>query len=175
MSDLNIGARKEMNIRNHLFIVYGVINNANNNGEDECLSLQIYDIVKAFDSLWVENCMNDLLDTIEDDRHDDKVATLYKLNETNMIKVKTPMGESEEFITNNIVQQGGNWGPVLCSNSVDKIGKNCVNNNKYCYIYKNAVKIPPLGMMDDLLCISKCGIESVELNAYMNTNKISYA
>ena len=50
MSDSNIGARKDRNIRNHLFVVYGVINSVLN-GSDSCMDIQIYDVVKCFDAL----------------------------------------------------------------------------------------------------------------------------
>ena len=83
ISDSNIGARKDMNVRNHLFIIYGVINN-DVKDEEECVDLQVYDIVQAFDSFWIEDCMNDLVDTISDEKLDDKIALLYKLNENNM-------------------------------------------------------------------------------------------
>ena len=45
MSDSNTGARKDKNIRNHLFIVYGVINSVLN-GKEECMDIQIYDAEK---------------------------------------------------------------------------------------------------------------------------------
>jgi hypothetical protein len=41
MSDSNIGARRDKNIRNHLFVVYGIIN-AVLNGRDSCMDIQIY-------------------------------------------------------------------------------------------------------------------------------------
>ena len=36
------------------------------------------------------------------------------------------------------------------------------------YLYKGEVGIPPLGMIDDLLDISECGVDSVIDNAYIN-------
>ena len=50
MSDSNIGARKNKNVRNHLLIVYGIINSVIRGGRG-CVDLQIYDLVQAFDSL----------------------------------------------------------------------------------------------------------------------------
>ena len=50
MSDSNIGARKGRNIRNHLMIIYGVINSVIRGGE-ECIDIQINDLEKAFDAL----------------------------------------------------------------------------------------------------------------------------
>ena len=79
------------------------------------------------------------------------------------------MGITERFVAKRIVQQGGNFGPVLCSNSVDKLGKECLRKNENCYLYKEHVKIPPLGMMDDIIGVGKCGMDSLELNVYINT------
>jgi hypothetical protein len=47
MSDSNIGARRD--IRNHLFVVYGVINSVLN-GSGGCMDIQIYDVEKCFDA-----------------------------------------------------------------------------------------------------------------------------
>ena len=43
MSNSNVGARKQRNIRDHLFIVHGVINSVLN-GEREPIDIQIYDV-----------------------------------------------------------------------------------------------------------------------------------
>ena len=44
MTDSNVGARKKKNIRNHLFIIYGIINSVVK-GESESVDIQIYDLV----------------------------------------------------------------------------------------------------------------------------------
>jgi hypothetical protein len=36
-------------------------------------------------------------------------------------------------------------------------------------MYKDIVGIPPLAMMDDLVSVSKCGIDSVVMNAFLNS------
>ena len=41
--------------------------------------------------------------------------------------------------------------------SVDKIGKECLDEEKYLYLYKKTVKIPPLAMVDDVISVSECG------------------
>ena len=43
MSDSNIGARKNKNIRNHLFIIHGVINSVVQD-KDRCVDIQVYDL-----------------------------------------------------------------------------------------------------------------------------------
>ena len=62
MSDSNIGARRGKNIKNHLFIVYGIINSVLN-GDIACIDIQVYDLIKAFDRLWLQDVMNDLYDS----------------------------------------------------------------------------------------------------------------
>ena len=68
----------------------------------------------------------------------------------------------------NIVQQGGTWGPLSFSSSIDTIGKKCKIRNQHFYMYKKRTKIFPLAFIDDLNGISKCGRESKALNTYLN-------
>ena len=96
MSDSNAGARKGRNVKDHLFVTYGVIN-AVVKGDDDSIDLQIYDIEKAFDSLWLEDSLNDIIDNISDDKQNDKIALLYKMNESNMEAVNTPFGPTEKI------------------------------------------------------------------------------
>ena len=166
MSDSNIGGRREKNIKNHLFIIYGIIN-AVLKGDAEPVDIQIYDIEKAFDILWLEDSMNDLFDTIPADQHDDKMALLYEGNRKNEVAINTAVGQTDRVNIPLIVMQGGTWGPIKCSNSIDKIGKKCHDTGKHFYLYKNRVRILPLGMVDDLLAVSRCGHQSVSMNAYL--------
>ena len=70
--------------------------------------------------------------------------------------------------------------PLICSVSVGTIGKQCIKNDKYLYTYRadvkksenensGGIKIPPLGMVDDVASVALCGVDSVEMNAYLNT------
>ena len=58
--------------------------------------------------------------------------------------------------------QGDVWAPSLCATSIDSIGKECLQENKYLYKYKGHVLIPPLAMMDDVCAISTCGVEALK-------------
>ena len=80
------------------------------------------------------------------------------------------MGITDRVNIPKIVQQGGTWGPVLCSNSMDTIGKKCRDRGDMHFLYKNTVQVLPLAMVDDLIGISKCGIglDFIELNTFMN-------
>ena len=64
--------------------------------------------------------------------------------------------------------QGDVWAPSLCAVTIDSIGKECLQENKYLYKYREHVKIPPLATMDDVCAISACGVEALKLNSYLN-------
>ena len=168
MSDSNVGARRGRQVKNHLFIMHGVINSVVN-GTEACIDIQFYDLEQAFDSLWLSDCMLDVYDTLPPNNRDEKLALVYKLSEENQVAVSTPHGLTERMSIPEIVQQGGTWGPVLCSNSIDSIGKKLWRRGQTSYLYKNSVNILPLAMVDDIGAISKCGQDSLILNNYLNT------
>ena len=135
MSDSNVGARKRRNIKDHLLVIHGVINSVIK-GKEDCIDMQLYDLIEAFDSLWLEDCLIDLYDTIPEEKRDDKLALLHEANQTNLVAVKTAAGMTERENLPNIVQQGGTWGSMLCSNTVDSIGKKCRNRSeRMCHKY----------------------------------------
>ena len=168
MTDSNIGSRRKRNIKDHLLIIHGIINSAVK-GDDDCIDIQIYDIEKAFDALWLEDCFNDIFDNLPDKNKNDKISLLYESNKTNLVAVKTAVGLTKRINLPHIVQQGGIVGPLLCSNSIDKIGKKCKEKNEHIYLYKKTTKVLPLAFIDDLNGIAKCGIESVALNTFLTT------
>jgi hypothetical protein len=99
---------------------------------------------------------------------DDKLALLYNINTHVKVAVKTPVGKTSRESIYNVITQGDVFGPILCSNQVDTFGKECLEEGKYIYSYKGEVEIPPLGMVDDLICISECGHKTSMMNAYIN-------
>ena len=111
MSDSNIGARKGKNVRDHLFILYAVINSVVR-GDSKCIDIQVYDIQKAFDALWLNDTFNDLFDSLPQNKRDNSISLLYKTNLTNMVAVKTPVGLTKRVNMPEIIQQGGSGG--LC-------------------------------------------------------------
>ena len=56
----------------------------------------------------------------------------------------------------------------MCSNSIDVVGKYCKENKEF-YNYKNMVNIIPLAMVDDLLAVSRCGMDSIRVNVTINS------
>ena len=69
--------------------------------------------------------------------------------------------------------QGGKWGPLQCSKSMDKIGKKCVEQGENLYTNKGLGKVMRLAMVDDFLAMAKCGLQSTNLNIKIN-NEIEF-
>ena len=169
MSDSNVGARKRKNIRNHIFILNGIINETLNN-KSKSIDVVITDYKQCFDGMWLEDCLNDLY---EAGVQNPNLALIHAANTKNKVAVKTPNGISERVTINDIVMQGEVMAPLECSVSVDTFGKECQKEEKYLYYYRDLVGVPSLSMVDDVVNISECGVESVALNAYINAKSNS--
>ena len=112
--------------------------------------------------------MNDMWDTLPEAHRDDKVGLIYETSRVNRVAINTAVGQTDRTVIKEILTKGGTWGPMLCSNSIDKVGKFCEENGNL-FRYKNLSKITPLAMVDDLLTISKCGFETMSMNITINT------
>ena len=118
MSDSNVGGRKKRNIRDNLFIVYGIINYSLKNGLD--VDMNLYDIAKCFDAMWHQETMNDLWDVgVQDDRF----SLISQMNKKCQIAIKTPVGISDRFCMEEIEMQGTVMGPIKCSVQMDTLGR----------------------------------------------------
>jgi hypothetical protein len=166
MSDSQVGARCDYSIRNHLFVLYSVLNSVKQK-ESPPVDIHMYDLYKCFDTLWLEQCCNDLY---EAGVQNDKLAMIYEGNQENLVAVKTPIGLTKRVEINSIVTQGGVLGPILCAVQTDMIGKQSLLENKHLYMYKGKVGIPSLAMIDDVAKVSLCGVESIKDNAFINSN-----
>ena len=164
MSDSNIGGRKNKSIRNHIFIVNGIINNVIH-GKACPVDIEIIDYRQCFDSMWLSESLNDLY---ESGIQDDNLAIIAAANVRNLVAIKTPVGLTSRVPIDRNLMQGEVTSSGQCSNMVDTFGKECLNEDKLLYIYKDEVGVPPLAMIDDVLAISRCGVEAVEMNAYIN-------
>ncbi len=165
MSISQVGARKNMNVRNYIWVLNAIIHDTLKNKKCDPIDLQILDIRQCFDSLWSEECISDLY---QYGVKDSTLNLLYDSCKTSQVAVWTPVGLTERKNIENTVMQGDVFGPIFCATSIDSIGKECLQDEKYLYKYKEKVKIPPLSMIDDLACVSTCGVESVKLNSYIN-------
>lgn len=134
MSDSNVGARRNKSIRNHIFVINGIINDVLSSKTKKPIDIQIMDNMQCFDSMWLEETMNDLY---EAGVTDDNLAILYETNKEVNVAVNTPNGLTVREKINKIILQGDVFGPIECSVTVDSFGKECLSEDKYLYHYKD--------------------------------------
>ena len=135
------------------------------NGKAEEIEIQGYDITKCFDEMWFEETHNDLWNT---QVRNDKFALISKLDENCQPVVKTPCGDTDRFSLQRIILQGSVFGPLKCSVQVDTLGRDCLKRGVGLYLYKGAISVPPLAMIDDVLGVTRCNEEAIELNSIVN-------
>ena len=166
MSDSNIGARKKKNIRNHIFVVNNILHDVLSSKNKEPVDIMVLDFKQMFDSECLFECLNDVF---EAGVNDDFFPLLYEANKENFVAVQTPDGLSAREMIPELVMQGDVMSPLVSSLQVDTMGKECLEEKKLLYMYKNKVPIPPLGLVDDLLTISKCGVDTSSMARFINT------
>ena len=164
MSDSQVGARRGKNVRNHIWVLNGVISDIMSSKKMTPVDVLIFDYRQCFDSLWLQECMNDLY---KGGVQDNQFALLYNINSHVNVAVKTPVGKTKRGVITNSIIQGDVFGPMMCGKQVDEIGQECLEQGKYTYKYKNEVDIPPLSMLDDLICISECGHKTAMAHSYI--------
>ena len=81
----------------------GIINSVVRGSEDD-IDIQIFDIEKAFDSLWLENCLLDGYNSLSDNNRNEKLALLYRMNNKNFVGIRTPYGLTKSKNIPDIVQ-----------------------------------------------------------------------
>ena len=74
ISDSQVGGRKGKSVRNHIWILNAVICDVLSKKKKKPVDLQIFDYKQCFDTLWIEECMNDLYGG---GLRDDKFSLLY--------------------------------------------------------------------------------------------------
>ena len=165
LTDTNVGARKARNIRDNIFVLNAIRNSMKNNKE-EALDNQVYDIDKCFDALWLHEVINSLY---EAGLQNDKLPLLFLENKNAQVAIKSNGRISKRINIKNIIMQGSIWGSICCVVLMDKLGKLAYNNPDLLYFYNGLVGIPPLQMVDNILAIQKCSMESLKVNKAINT------
>ena len=70
------------------------------------MDLQIYDLIQAFDALWLDDCMNNIYDAVSEENRDYKIALIYQMNTENKVAVNTAVGQTERVEVRKVVMQG---------------------------------------------------------------------
>ena len=118
MRSFQTGGVKGKGVVDNLFLLRDAIDHCRYLGGE--LWLTFYDIEKCFDSLWLEDCINSLY---ENGVKDDILDLIYRLNQRAEVVVRTPFGDMDPFVVNNLVRQGTVLGPILNNCSLDQICK----------------------------------------------------
>ena len=165
LTDGNVGSRKHRNVRDNLFVINAVMNEAKQKPEVS-LDLNVYDAFKCFDSMWLKECINDLY---ESGLKNDQLAVLYESMKSAPIAIQTSSGTTKSININEKVMQGTVWAGLMCTTTMDKLCKVFYEDPNLMYKFRGSVPVPPLEMVDDIATISKCGTTSVTTNSVVNT------
>jgi hypothetical protein len=103
MSDSNIGARKKMNIRNHIFMVNSILHDVLRKKSRKSIDIMVLDYKQMFNSECLYECMNDMY---EAGVKDEIFAHIHEANRINQVAVQTPHGLSRREVFEEIVMQG---------------------------------------------------------------------
>ena len=127
------------------------------------------DYKTMFDGFDVKTTLNDIYDNVVTD---DSWALIYKLYETNNLSINTPVGQTvRRPLKREIITQGDCLGPILASTFVDTFGKECFQQQKHLYWYRDKTTISPLTMLDDVLTFSNCGPEATQMRELKKRKK----
>ena len=165
LTDANVGARKKRNIRDNIFVL-NAITNSKKKEKAEALDLQVYDIEKCFDALWLHEVINCLF---ESGLQNDKLPLLFLENNNAQVAIKSNGRISKRINIKDIILQGSVWGSLCCVVLMNKLGKLAYSNPELLYYYKGVVGTPPLQMVDDILAVQRCSSKSLKINTAINT------
>ena len=126
------------------------------------------DVIKCYDKLWLEACINSLYDA---GLRNEYLNLLYIENKNAKISVKLNNKVSKRIDVKNVVMQGSVWGGLKCTSQMVTINKFMKSNDNLTYKYRGDpnIAIGVLGMVDDTLGIAECGVKCVEKNAVLNS------
>ena len=130
------------------------------NWSEEPIQVQVVDLEKCFEKLWLQATTNALYDA---GIKSELLNLLFIKNETSKIAVKVNIQLTKRVIVKDVEIQGSVWGSLKCTTTMDQLNKTILQQEHLTYKYKGDenIKIGVLGMIDDTLSISKCGTASI--------------
>ena len=123
LSDSNIGARKRKNIRNHSWVINGIINDAIATKRN--IDITAYDFSQCFDALAVDLVTNDLY---TNGVQSDLLNLIYECDAESKISIKTPHGMTTRRDVKKIIAQGECYSSLKCTVCVDQMAQEHVTN-----------------------------------------------
>ena len=136
--------------------------------QNKNIDIQIYDVAKCYDKLEYTNTATDLYKA---GVKDDKFSIIANSNKSCQVAIKTPWGSKTERIEmRNIEMQGTVLAGLKCSVTIDTIGKEFLDNtHDVTFRYKNCVTLPPLSLIDDIICVTNCSKDSIIMNSIIQS------
>jgi hypothetical protein len=167
LTDGNVGARKDRNVRDNIFVM-NAISNSVINGQMPPIQISVTDVKKCFDKLWLQSTINALY---EAGLTNHTLNILYAENKNAEVAIKINGKLTKRVPVKDVVMQGSVWGSMKCTTTMDKLNKTMLKEDNLRYHYKNDHNIPigVLGMVDDTVDIARCGSQSIQKNAVLNS------
>ena len=150
MGQFQVGNQQKRNIRDHTLILHAVVNEALTNKIE--IDILFTDIKQCFDSIWLEEALNDLYDSGIQSRN---LNLLYEGNRSTDMCIETSFGRSERVNLQKVVMQGSVTGGTFCSNQLAKLCNRTFDEGDV-YMYSNTIPVPALAMVDDIMTVSLC-------------------
>ena len=119
LTDGNVGARKGRNIRDNIFVLSAVVNSVIN-GKEDPVQVQVQDVEKCIDKLWLQATTNALYDA---GLQHDMLNILYIENENAKVAFKVNGDVSKRVPVKCVEMQGSVWGSLKCTVSMDVLNK----------------------------------------------------
>ena len=108
LTDGNVGARKGRSCRDNIFVM-GAITNSFVNGTSPNIQVQVMDIKKCFDKLWLESCINELY---EAGVRNDLLNLLHIENKNADVAIKVNDNLTSRINVENVIMQGSVCPPI---------------------------------------------------------------
>ena len=137
LTDGNVGARKQRNIRDNIFVLGAVTNSVINGGEDP-VQIQVQDAIKCFDKLWLEETTNALY---EAGLKSDMLNLLYLENQNAKVAIKINSYLTRRINISKVELQGSVWGSLKCTTAMDQLNKIILPQNEITYKYRGDTNI----------------------------------
>ena len=118
-TDSNVGARKQRCIWDNLLALNAIYHFVIRGNEESCEPGE-YDSEKCFDSLWMQDCINNFYDA---GCNDDHLVLFHLMTNNTSFEIKTSQGITRRVNIPNILMQGGVFWSTMCTTSMNKLDK----------------------------------------------------
>ena len=141
-----IGGRENHGIADHILVIRSILDNYNYLNKP--LYIEFIDLIKAFDKMILKNVLNDLWNAEVRGRI---WRNIYHINKKAILKIKTPMGLTEECEIGETLKQGSVLASSLAALHTDSVNR-LFNHRENGVIYGD-MKLNQLLFQDDILKI----------------------